>query len=149
MWSFKLVLKVESSCRKGRVYISVCSWTKPIWNQVNTGLTYFVSHKATQQRHVDSGVSPWVRLHAVSTLGSQTGCHQNTLCAICREKLVSGHLQLQIKLIKASTHWLLPLEVDSQLQEPHPMKASSGYLHSLILLHWLKERNPGQGRSIV
>lgn len=36
--------------------------------------TYFVVHIAGHQRNVDSGVTPWVRLHAVPTLSSQGGC---------------------------------------------------------------------------
>lgn len=35
---------------------------------------YFVVHIAGHQGGVDSGVTPWVRLHAISTLSSQTGC---------------------------------------------------------------------------
>lgn len=40
----------------------------------NTFSTYFVVHVAGHQRRVDSGVTPRVRLHAVSTLSSQAGC---------------------------------------------------------------------------
>lgn len=47
-------------------------------------LTNLVVHITAQQRGINSGVPPWVRLHAVSTLSGQAGCQHNVLGAICR-----------------------------------------------------------------
>lgn len=43
-------------------------------HQITLAQTYFVVHIAAQERRIDSGVAPGVRLHAVSTLSSQAGC---------------------------------------------------------------------------